>query len=90
MTGVQTCALPISDYTGLVPAMKKFVRVPDRQPGWEAYVIAAVSGSGGSVVPIFGTSTLAADLKKMGIPEPVIQLVLAGLEEAYDTLNQMQ
>ena len=90
LIGVLTTGMEEADYTGLVPAMKKFVRVQNRKPGWEAYVISAVSRSGGPVVSIFETSTLARGLKQMGIPEPVIQLVLAGLEEAYDTLNQMQ
>ena len=90
LIGVLTTGMEEADYTGLVPGMG-FVRVQNLQPGWEAYVTEIVSSrSGGSVIPIFERSTLALGLRRMGIPGPVIQQVLAGLEEAYDTLNQMQ
>ncbi len=83
-----------SDYTALVPEMRLFSVVEGRTGNWEAAVYSDVSArlipQGRRVIPVYDRSTLAAGLEQMGIPEPVIQQVMTGLGETYDTLNQMQ
>src|SRR5690606_40254040 len=67
VTGVQTCALPISDANGYADATVTFDRVPDDTPDVPVNIVAEYSGVEGNIEPSQDTIELTLT------PKPVVQ-----------------